>query len=83
MFPTIRESTAHGDLIILKCGHFYHHKCIEQWCNSANLLSGQCPICRQIPHQYTIRDEVNLVQTILLPIEANVYVPDGALLLFL
>ena len=31
-----------GDHIkILKCGHIYHHKCINEWFN----VKKECPIC--------------------------------------
>lgn len=35
-----------GNVIVLKCGHYYHKPCISQWLFSVNEEKRNCPTCR-------------------------------------
>jgi hypothetical protein len=35
-----------NELIQLRCSHFFHCTCIDEWLQSKKFMSNQCPICR-------------------------------------
>ena len=35
------------DIKILKCGHYFHHLCVEKWAKRFDVGEMKCPICRQ------------------------------------
>lgn len=74
--PTLIQAVAQGDLMILQCHHHFHFDCWRRWNNSGNLLANCCPFCREDPFDLTIVDGLSYIQ-------ANVFVGDGSILVFL
>ena len=41
------EMNIHSDFVKTKCGHYYHKKCLNEWCKTHNT----CPLCRTQLHE--------------------------------